>query len=580
MAGLVGFVPGVGAAHAVVVDAVADVAYVASADFGLSVVDLTDASEPSVLGAPLAPFTGKWVAVNPSRKLAVVTSREEGLRVVDVATLALPRVIGTLAGDMQGVAFSGNYAYVREAFDLAVVDLGTPSAPRIVARLDFTGGSGIALVGSLAYVAAGSAGLQVVDVATPTSPRVIGSVTIPSGAVEVAVDGGYAYAGGPSGFSVVDVRTPSNPAVRSSLSDSVIGLAAAGGKLYTVGGLDRFKIYDVANPASPALRSTSASYSAKGVAVSGTVAYLASPIVGVNRDQGGLYAIDVGSPTSPQMLGTTEKGFVTKGVAAAGTLAVVGSRTAGLQVVDVANLAMPSVVGSLAGDVQGVAMNSSYAYVREAFDLAVVDVRTPSAPRIVARLDFTGGSGIALVGSVAYVAAGSAGLQVVDVATPTSPRVIGTASVPYGAVEVAVDGGYAYVGGPSGFSVVDVRTPSSPAVRSSLAESVIGLAAAGGKLYTVGGFDYFKVYDVANPASPALRSTSASYGAQGIAVAGSHAYLGGPTTSSLRVYDVSSTPPVLAATLRVPGAMSALTRLPGTERLFAADYMAVVDILD
>ena len=79
---LEGFVPAVGTARDVVVDAARGLAYVASSEFGLAVVSVANPSAPVVLGAANPPFYGDRVAVSGS--LAIVTGNSLGLRVVDV----------------------------------------------------------------------------------------------------------------------------------------------------------------------------------------------------------------------------------------------------------------------------------------------------------------------------------------------------------------------------------------------------------------------------------------------------------------------------------------------------------------
>src|SRR3989442_468039 len=60
---LVGLVPGVGTASDIVVDGTTHRAYVASREFGLSVVNVSTPSAPMVIGASNPPFYGQRVAV-------------------------------------------------------------------------------------------------------------------------------------------------------------------------------------------------------------------------------------------------------------------------------------------------------------------------------------------------------------------------------------------------------------------------------------------------------------------------------------------------------------------------------------
>src|SRR5439155_25063180 len=93
-------------------------------------------------------------------------------------------------------------------------------------------------------------------------------------------------------------------------------------------------------------------------------------------------------------------------------------------------------------------------------DLAVLDLRTPSAPAFIGRITVGGGSEVTVAGSLAYVAASGAGLQVVDVSSPTAPRIVGGVDTPGNARATAVANGYAYVADEPGIVVVDVSNPS------------------------------------------------------------------------------------------------------------------------
>jgi hypothetical protein len=82
---------------------------------------------------------------------------------------------------------------------------------------------GVALSGNYAYVADYLAGLQVIDVSNPANPQRVGGYNSSGGAVNVAVSGAYVYvadtvasdASGKiyvgDGLLVIDVSNPANP---------------------------------------------------------------------------------------------------------------------------------------------------------------------------------------------------------------------------------------------------------------------------------------------------------------------------------------------------------------------------------
>ena len=97
--------------------------------------------------------------------------------------------------DADGVALSGNYAYVAtDNGGLQVIDITNPASPQIVGSRDTPDGArGVAVSATYAYVADWDSGLQVIDIANPANPQIVGSVDTPSAANGVAVSEPYAY---------------------------------------------------------------------------------------------------------------------------------------------------------------------------------------------------------------------------------------------------------------------------------------------------------------------------------------------------------------------------------------------------
>jgi hypothetical protein len=594
---LMGYVPGIGTAKDVVVAGTR--AYVASGEFGLAIADISVPSAARAITGANPPFYGDRVAVDGT--LAVASTSSIGMTVLDLSDPTAARVVGTLAGPMRGVALAGRYAYALSIIagnpshtDLVVVDLAVPSTPTVVGRVTTVapGGTEIALVGSVAYVVAGTGGLQMIDVSSPTAPRVLSTFDTPDTAWGVAAANGYVYVADGSTILVVDARTPSQPVLRGTLATSASALAIVGTKLYVVDGL-QFKVVDVSNPAAPTLQAAVAGYDTQRVAAAGNVAYLASANVDPTKNKGGLYVMDVSSPTAPRLLLNVYGGFDNWGVGVSGTVGVVTGNSAGLEVVDLSTPASPRVVGTMAGTMKGVVVSGRYAYALQVIpgnpshtDLVVVDLGVPSAPAIVGRVTTAapGGTQLALSGSVAYVVAGLAGLQTIDVSSPTAPRVLGTVDTPGSAWGVAVANGYAYVADGPTLLAIDVRTPSQPVVRGTLATSASAVATSGSMVYAVDGMQ-LKVVDATNPAAPTLVSATAGYGAAAIDVSGTLAFLVTPAlnhldrSGGLYVMDVSTaSQPRLVKQVILPGTVRSIEA--GAGMVFVGDAAAIVDIVE
>ena len=101
------------------------------------------------------------------------------------------QVVGQVGGPTQAVATQGSYTYVGVGLRLVVLNVSNPaSLHEVGATAPFLHSvEGIAVSGTLAYVAAGGAGLRVVDVSDPAHPIEIGIWDSPGYAEGVAVAG-------------------------------------------------------------------------------------------------------------------------------------------------------------------------------------------------------------------------------------------------------------------------------------------------------------------------------------------------------------------------------------------------------
>jgi len=590
---LVGFVPGVGQSRDVVVDRIAGLVYAASDQFGLSIVDVNNPSNPVVIGAANPPFYGQRIAIAGS--LGVGAAGSYGLKVVDISNPSAPEVVGSLAGTMQGVAMAGQFAYALQYItgnpghtDLAVVNLASPSSPTIVGRVTLSGTpSKITVAGSYAYIPVGGAGLQIVDISNAAAPRIVSTIDTPGGAFAAAVANGYAYVADNTSVQVINVSKPANPFIVGSLVTSATNVAVAGNRLYTINNGSQLMVINVANPAAPQLLSTSNNYAAQGIAATDSMVYLGSPNTS-NNPLPGLYLVDVTTPATPRLSGSAATTFYDSGVAVAGTLGAAAGGSYGLKVVDISNPSAPEVVGSLAGTIQGVGMAGQFAYALQYItgnpghtDLAVVNLASPSSPAIVGRVTLAGApSKITVAGSYAYIPVGSAGLQIVDISNAVTPRIVSTIDTPGVGYAAAVANGYAYVADNTSVQVINVSNPANPFIVGSLASTAKNIAVAGNRLYAI---DYLqlKIIDVANPAVPQLLSSWNSI-AQGIAANGSMVFLStpgtNPDTAGVDILDASDPMDVLFDHISVPGTTRTVTTANGY--VYAGDSAAVIDIID
>jgi hypothetical protein len=250
-------------------------AYVGGPYGKLQAVDVTDPSQPRLLGSIKLPHRASDVAV-AGHYAYIAASDAFGTAESAVASRMIARPAGprsphrqltgqpaSPATDGFGLGHMAEAAYPPPSTPstpegaLCVVDVATPGAPRLVATLPVRESPvGIALAGKFAYVANlhgdgdPSGSMEIFDVSAPAAPRWIASYSIPN-AWDIAVAGTRAYVVNaasfgkdtvlPGGLWSLDVSDPARPREVGSLVtvddawDALVRLAAAGSDVYTAG---------------------------------------------------------------------------------------------------------------------------------------------------------------------------------------------------------------------------------------------------------------------------------------------------------------------------------------------------------
>lgn len=186
---------------------------------GVSVVDVSQPTEPRRLGTYGWLSRAEPVGVALLGSTALVADSGEGLRVIDLSEPARPSEVGLYraGGGARGVAVAKNVAYVIDtpaprapALTLRVVAVVDPSHPGVIGSVDIpvtafgdpNAGIGLGASAGRIYVAAGPGGLHVVDASDPTHPVEVGGQIGGDSVQTVAVERGFVYAGGPAGLAV------------------------------------------------------------------------------------------------------------------------------------------------------------------------------------------------------------------------------------------------------------------------------------------------------------------------------------------------------------------------------------------
>lgn len=505
-------------------------------------------------------------------------------------------MVGQIGGPTQAVAVQGNYAYVGVGLRLVVLDISNPVTSTEVGSTTpfpyFV--EDVVVSGTLAYVAAGGAGLRVVDVLTPTAPVEVGFWDSPGYAEGVAVAGNTVYlADGPYGLWTVDVSDPTHPQKIGSAYDMnyAFEVAVSGQYAYIAAAGAGLLVADVADPAQPVeAGSLDTSGYAYGVTISGTLAYIADAWEG-------LQVVNVTNPLSPTVMGVCNTPGWALNVAVAGVTAYVADGAFGLRIVDVSDPAHAHEAGAyeIYGLARRVAAAEGTAYVADLrTGLRAVDVADPTqATQVGLYSPLADARRVAVAGDYAYVAAGFSGLRVIDVSDPAHPREVATHDTEGAyATAVVISGTYAYLATyihpPYDLLVLDISNPAYPtrvcaihwekggayrdlalqrdilyvADESGLRlisvsdptdltelgfirldqndQATVGVAVSGTLAYVADAADRVKIVDVSNPYSPTLMSVCCSnwHWVAGVAVSGNTLYAA-VHTAGLHIADVS-----------------------------------------
>ncbi len=278
---------------------------------------------------------------------------------------------------------------------------------------------------------------------------------------DVAIFGNYSCVAQGQNVIVVDISTPSDPVEvsRFPTSSTVEEIEGSGDYVYVAD--DDLLIVNVSNPKSPIVESSYIiNRSIEDICISDNYAYVAS--------YGGLEIIDVSDP------------------------------------------ALPTMVGSYTGLTYDVSVNETHAYVLKEFkdEFSIINISNPTSLAIEGSCDFSYHAQENYVsGDYSYVAAGDDGLIIVNISNPMSPEIVGICDTIYDASDVFVIDNYAYVAdGRNGLITIDVGDPAKPTLVSSYeslySSGLLSIDISGNYAYSADKNYGFVVFDIGNPISP------------------------------------------------------------------------------
>lgn len=461
-----------------------------------------------------------WLAfaffLHPSSHAQVLNPAQAG--VIESGYGITPNLTGAL-----DIFVSGNYAYVVGSGDaLEIIDITLPGLPAHKGIL-YNGAGGASILqpksvfvqGKYAYITSfGGSALEIVDVSNPAKPVHKGIATNIPRCWQVTVSGNYAYVmcgsrGYRGALQIVDISNPAAPILKGSLADgggsappffnqfdaSLFSIHLSGNYAY-IGSYDALEIIDITDPSNPShtgvLQGILEGDSQSSVYVVGNIAYCSSG--------GTVYIVDVSDRTNPSLISSVTGNSlgVTFGddIYVSGNYAYLSSAT----VLDISNPVAPTLAGNLQGRVNGrkMSVQGNYLYTTGAGSptftlnaITVVDVGTPTTPKIKAVLTNGSASGPLLDGATAVYTSGNYAyvvsetndaLEIIDVSNPAAPThksslVNGSGGAMLNAPSsVFISGTYAYITSVNSqaLEIVDISNPAIPIHKSSLVNGTGG----------------------------------------------------------------------------------------------------------
>jgi hypothetical protein len=202
-----------------------DMAYIANAENGLVILDVSDLSNPQEAGSfPLENAQNVIVVdqiayVIEQGQVLGGSALSDRLVLIDITTPSMPRKLGEYIPEsgfahqtLSNMAVSEKMAYLTLSDRMILVDVSVPSLPVTAGEFSFSSNissPGVAVVEGIAYLQANQ--LSVVDIHNPAEPVEIGGSDTSWGA-SIVVDKRKAYvASWSEGLIILDINNPAKP---------------------------------------------------------------------------------------------------------------------------------------------------------------------------------------------------------------------------------------------------------------------------------------------------------------------------------------------------------------------------------
>lgn len=561
-------------------DVIVQGAYAYTLNNGYPKMEILDISNPlNVVKKSELVLKGSGEGFFISGNLIFIAENNKGMEIVDVSNPSEPDVIGELSGvTPKKLYYKNGYIFGIGGTSFYSIEVNDPKKPVLLKSISVLSDPKDILVrGSAAYIADGMYGLKVIDINNPSEPKLIKTHTIGENIVGVQIAGKKLILADESkGVWILEVDNIENPSNINQIGNFIIrgitkDIAISGSFVYVLSVVSGIWVLDISNPRED-ITCPDAIY-CKGfleisnsenrkMSINGTMLYVA-------QLYNGLEIYEIAYPTVPVKLGEITMSPMSYALQNGHLFLLDSTSLMTYNILDPQNPIYLKTMSNFISNPNDLAVVNNLIYIAEYNDLSsiiVVDATDPSNPHLsslgssycratkisifgrtiflscptsfmiidsitfqtLATLTSYNNQKIVQQGRYIYVPTWRDGVDIYDISDRTNPNKISNIPTTGAAVSVFVYGDIAYIaGGDEGLIIVDISDKTKPVKIGNYPVSSAYDVVVYGNIAYLGSLNQgFLAIDVSDPQNPYLIAKYQPYSnLDRISVSGNNAYL-------------------------------------------------------
>lgn len=253
-----------GTAYAIALSKDETKAFVADHDGGLKIIDLSNPSNPKIIGKYSDDGYAFDIALSNDNTRAYLADNSGGLKILDISNPTQPKLLGSYSdnGYINHIALSkdNTKAYITNNTQIKILDIQNPSDIKLIGSYDtqkWLGSLTLSEDEIKIYVGCEGAnsGLEIIDVSDPSNPQLLGTYDKMSWDTKLLDDGNKAYIATDEGFEIINVSNPSNIKLIGSYDTNqtevnTVVLSKDNQRAYIAGYIKNIQVLDISNPSN------------------------------------------------------------------------------------------------------------------------------------------------------------------------------------------------------------------------------------------------------------------------------------------------------------------------------------------